>query len=489
MADARRSPFTSYAGTKPAIVPDAAVLARFAALVGEKYALTAPDDRAPYEREWRDHYVGRAALVLRPGSVEDVAAIARLASETGTALIPQGGNTGLVGGQTPHETGHEIVVSLTRLDRIRDIDPVGNTMVAESGVILQKAQEAAADMDRLLAMSIGSQGSCTIGGNISTNAGGINVLAYGNMRELVLGLEVVLPDGRIWNGLRRLKKDNTGYDLRHLFMGAEGTLGFITAAVLKLHPRPRSQIACFAAVPDPDAALALMGRLQGQATGTLTSYELLPRIAIDIVLACDSGARDPVASRSDWYVLFEVSSSAREGVAEDVETVLGDAMEAGLVTDATIAASEAQRAAFWRMREMVSEAQKPLGGSIKHDISVPVAAVPAFLSEAATAVEQIVPGARPVAFGHMGDGNIHFNVSQPAEGMDKAAFMARYGEVNDMVHGIVMKHKGSISAEHGIGRLKRHLLPEVKDPVELDLMRKLKATIDPLGIMNPGKVL
>jgi FAD/FMN-containing dehydrogenase len=484
-----RKAFHAYAGIRPAVPPSPGVLDRFAAIVGDRHAIRDPADKAPYEREWRDHYVGKAALVLKPASTAEVVAIVKLAGETGTALVPQGGNTGLTGAQTPHETGHEIVVSMTRMDRIRDIDPVSNTLVAEAGCVLQRVQEAADEVDRLFPMFIGSQGSCTIGGNLSTNAGGINVLAYGNMRDLVLGLEVVLPDGRVWNGLRRLKKDNTGYDLRHLFMGAEGTLGIVTAAVLKLYPRPLEQVTVFAALPSPDAALALMAALQTRAAGTLTSFELLPRIALDISLAFDSTARDPVATVAPWYALFEVAAMHEGAARTSVEAVLADAFDDGTVIDATIADSQAQRNTFWRMRETVSDAQKPLGGSIKHDVSVPVALVPRFLDEAIPVCRAMIPDCRPVAFGHMGDGNIHFNISQPAQGLSRDDFMARYGEINDAVHAIVMRLGGSISAEHGIGRLKRHLLPEVKDPVELDLMRKLKALLDPDGLFNPGKVL
>lgn len=486
--DAPRSPFRAYEGAQPPQPPSAETLKRLADVVGEKYALTAASDRAPYEHEWREHYVGKAAMVLRPGSAAEVAAILRIANETRTAIVPQGGNTGLVGAQTPHETGHEVVLSLTRLDRIRDIDAAGNTLVAEAGVVLKRVQEEAARHDRLFPLSLAAEGSCTIGGVLSTNAGGVQALVYGTARDLMLGLEVALADGRVWHGLRRLKKDNTGYDLRHVFVGSEGTLGVITAASLKLFPRPAAQLTAFAGLPSPKDALALMHRLQARAGGALTSFELLPRIALDIVLAHDPQSRDPLAARHPWYVLIEVSSQSPEGLRESVEAALAQAIEDGVVTDAALAQSLEQRNAFWRIREMVSEKQKVLGGSIKHDVSVPVASVPAFIERASADVTRLVPGCRPMPFGHLGDGNIHFNVSQP-EGADKDAFMALWNEVNELVHGIVTSFGGSISAEHGIGRLKRHLLPEVKEAVELDLMRSLKRMLDPNGILNPGKVL
>ncbi len=482
-----RSPFRAFEGTPPT-PPPAELLARFASIVGARYALTSAQDRAPYEREWRDHFVGKAAMVLRPGTVQEVSEILKLANETRTSIIPQGGNTGLVGGQTPHETGHEIVVSLTRLDRIRDVDPIGHTMVAEAGVVLQTAQEAAERVDRFFPLSLAAEGSCTIGGVLSSNAGGVNAIVYGTARDLMLGLEVVLADGRIWSGLRRLKKDNTGYDLRHLFVGAEGTLGIITAAVLKLYPRPRMQVTAFAGLPSPAAALALMGRITGSVTGALTSFELLPRFSIETAVTYDPLTRDPFAIPHPWYVLMEVSAQSAQGLRDGLETVLTQAYELGLVADAAIAESLEQRNAFWRIREVIPEKQKLLGASIKHDVSVPVAHVPAFIAEASAAVTRLIPGCRPMPFGHLGDGNIHFNVSQPTDA-DGAAFMLRWDEVNALVHRIVLSHGGSISAEHGIGRLKRHLLPDVKDIVELDLMRSLKRMLDPNGILNPGKVL
>jgi FAD/FMN-containing dehydrogenase len=466
----------------------ASILDGMAGIVGGKNVIVEPDAMVPYLKEWRDLFRGTARAVVRPGSTAEVAALVKLAAEIGTILVPQGGNTGLVGGQIPVTDGREIILSLQRLDKIRAVDAAGDTMTVEAGVTLQRAQDAAEAAGRLFPLSLASEGSCTIGGNLSTNAGGTAVLAYGNARELCMGLEVVLADGRIWNGLRQLRKDNTGYDLKNLFIGAEGTLGIITAAVLKLFPLPAARATAFLAVPSPEAALELLNVAKASAGGTLTTFELMSRFCLDMVLRHASGTRDPLGETSPWYVLMEVSSQSTSGLDEAVEAFLGEALEQGLVTDAALAGSLTQRADFWKLREMLSEVQAYEGGSIKHDISVPLQAVPAFITRACATVEAMVPGCRPVPFGHMGDGNIHFNVSQPV-GADKAAFLARWQEMNAAVHAIVTELHGSISAEHGIGRLKRYLLPGVKDPVELALMKTLKATLDPQGILNPGAVL
>ena len=467
---------------------DPALLARFAALVGERHALRDPLDQVPFLKEWRERYLGDTPLVLLPGSTQEVSAILALADETGTPIVPQGGNTGLVGGQIPNPGGREILVSLKRLNRIRALDPAGNTLDVEAGVTLKAAQEAAQAAGRLFPLSLASEGSCTIGGTISSNAGGTAVIAYGNMRDLVLGLEVVLADGRIWRGLRHLRKDNTGYDLKNLFIGAEGTLGIVTAAVLKLFPRPRAVATAFVGVPSPAAALDLLQLAREEGGGNVTSFELMPRRGVEFVMAHVPGARDPLGSPHPWYVLIEISSFLPAGLDEAVETLLANALERGIVSDGALAASLDQAAAFWRLREMLSEVQKHEGGSIKHDIAVPVRLVPAFLEKAIPAVEAFVPGARPVPFGHLGDGNLHFNITQPAGG-DKQAFLDRWEDVNALVHGIVGEFGGSISAEHGIGRAKRDLLPGVKDPVEMAMMRAVKATLDPKNILNPGKVL
>ncbi len=471
---------------KSTTAADPSLLARFAAIVGEKYAITDPQMQTPYLVEMRDMFRGHTPMVLRPASVAEVAAILKLANETATPIVPQGGNTGLVGGQTPLNS--EIVLSLTRLDRIREVDPTSNTITCEAGVTLQRAREAAAAADRLYPQLLPSEGTCTIGGNLSTNAGGTAALAYGVARSHVLGIEVVLADGRILHDLNKLKKDNTGYDLKNLFIGAEGTLGVITAAVLRLVPRPRSVETAFASVPSPGAALALLNIAAENAGGGVTSYELMPRAGLDIVLQHAAGCRDPLAAPHPWYVLIELSSQAKSGLREVMESVLTQGSERSLVTDAVIAESLEQTKAFWRIREMFGEAQRHAGGSIKHDVSVPVAAVPAFLAEAEAAVAALVPGARPLPFGHLGDGNIHYNVSQPI-GADRAEFLKRWDEMNAVVFAVVRKYGGSISAEHGVGVLKRDLLPSVKDPVALELMHGLKRMLDPKGILNPGKVL
>jgi FAD/FMN-containing dehydrogenase len=423
--------------------------------------------------------------VLRPGSTAEVAEICKLASAHRIALVPQGGNTGLVGGQTPHHG--EVVISLRRMDRIREIDPASNTMTCEAGVVLQVAQQRAAEADRLFPLSLGAEGSCTIGGNLSTNAGGTTALAYGVAREMALGLEVVLADGRVLNLLSKLKKDNTGYDLKNLFIGAEGTLGIITAATLKLFPKPRAIETAYVGLKSPALALKLLSLSQNEAAGTLTSFELLSEIAVDFSIRHGIDVRDPLSEKHRWYVLMELSSP-RDDARTTLEAILSKALEEEVIDDAVIAANLSQRLGFWKLRDEMSAAQKPEGGSIKHDISVPVAAVPAFIDEANAAVVKLIAGARPVPFGHLGDGNIHYNVSQPV-GAKSADFLARWHDVNVVVFEIVLKMGGSISAEHGIGVLKRDELPEVKDKVAIALMRSVKAMLDPLGIMNPGKVL
>jgi len=465
---------------------DSALLGRFAAIVGEKYAITDPVAQAPHLVEMRDLYHGSTPMVLRPGTVTEVSDILRLAHESATAIVPQGGNTGLVGGQVPFNG--EIVLSLNRLDRIREVDPLSNTMTCEAGVTLLRAREAAAAADRLYPQLLPSEGTCTIGGNLSTNAGGTAALSYGVARSHALGLEVVLADGRVLKDLNKLKKDNTGYDLKNLFIGAEGTLGIITAAVLRLIPRPRSVETAYAGVASPEAALDLLGLASERTAGAVTSFELMARAGIDIVLRHGAGMRDPLPEKHPWYVLIELSSQSLSGLRDVLEEILGTGLERGLIADATIADNLEQAKMFWRMREMFGEAQRHEGGSIKHDISVPVAAVPAFIREADAAVTNLIPGARPLPFGHLGDGNIHYNITQPPNA-DKAEFLARWHEVNELVFAIVRKHGGSISAEHGIGVLKREFLPQVKDPVALDLMRTLKRTLDPKNILNPGKVL
>ncbi|AGB70279.1 MULTISPECIES: FAD-binding oxidoreductase [Rhizobium] len=465
------------------------LLDRFAGIVGEKHAVRDPTEIAPHLVENRGLYHGASPMLLKPGSLEEVSAILKLASETGTAIVPQTGNTGLVGGQTPREGGSDIILSLERMNRVRDIDPVGNTMIVDGGCILADVHKAAAEHGRMFPLSLGSEGSCRIAGNLSTNAGGTAVLAYGNMRQLCLGLEVVLPTGEIWNGLRRLKKDNTGYDLRDLFIGAEGTLGVITGAVLKLFPQPLGHQVAFAGLRSVEDALTLFKNASSLCGTALTGFELMPRIGVEFTTRHIPGVRDPLETVHPWYVLIDISTSDSAETAERMMTaLLEQGYEAGLIQDATIASSEAQQKAIWHMRESMSDAQKPEGGSIKHDVSVPVAQIPQFMAEAETAVVAAMPGARVCAFGHMGDGNIHYNISQPV-GADKAEFIGRWREINKIVHGLVLQHGGSISAEHGIGQLKRDELASIRSDIEMDLMRRIKTAFDPAGIMNPGKVL
>ncbi len=469
--------------------PDDDLINRFAAITGSAFALRAEFDIAPYLVERRGLYHGKSSLVLKPGSAQEVSEILQLASKTGTPVVPVSGGTGLVGGQVPSGNGSDIVVSLERMNRIRDIDPVANVVSVDGGCILQDVQMAAEGVDRLFPLSLGAEGSCRIAGNLSTNAGGTGVLAYGNMRQLCLGLEVVLPTGEIWDGMRRLKKDNTGYDLRDLFIGAEGTLGIITGAVLKLFPRPLGHQVGFAGLSSTQDALRLF-ELASRICGTaLTGFELMARVGMEFTLKNTPGARDPLAKAHAWYVLIDISSSDSAETAERMmQSVLEKAFEQGIIEDGTIASSETQAKAIWHMREAMSDAQKPEGGSIKHDVSVPVSSIPAFLAEADQAVLDMVPGARICAFGHMGDGNIHYNVSQPV-GADTKAYLDRWHEMNARVHAIVLSYGGSISAEHGIGQLKRDELAAIRSDIEMELMRRVKRSFDPANIMNPGKVL
>jgi FAD/FMN-containing dehydrogenase len=463
--------------------PSPETLARLAAVVGDTYAIRDVSQMDGYMREWRQIWHGRSPLVLRPGSTDEVSRIMGIASETRTVIVPQSGNTGLCGGQIPTEEGTEVLLSLDRMTKILAVDPADNTITVEAGAILKSVQDAADAVDRLFPLSLASEGSCRIGGNLATNAGGLNVIAYGNARDLCLGLEVVLADGRVWNGLKRLRKDNTGYDLRDLFIGSEGTLGIITAAVLKLFPRPKSWETAFIAVPTPQAAVDLLSLMKQMSGNRVVGFELIADIALQFAIR-HAGVRHPLSTASPWYVLAELADPVPGAMMQ----LLEQAMEQRLVTDAALAQSDAQRAAFWSARELISESQKPEGGSIKHDISVPVSKVPEFLKAADAAVSRLLPGCRFVSFGHLGDGNIHYNVSQPA-GMDKEKFLSMWNEVNDVVFDVVGRFEGSISAEHGIGRLKAHRMRAIKSPVELAMMRGLKRLFDPHNILSPGRLL
>ncbi len=455
------------------------------AIVGAARVLTAAQEVAPFCTDWRGRYTGNARCVVLPGSTDEVAAVVRACADAGVAIVPQGGNTGLCGGATP--TGDEVVIVLTRLNRIRAIDPDNNSITVEAGCTLHAVQEAAREAGRLFPLSLAAEGSATIGGNLSTNAGGVQVLRYGNARDLTLGLEVVLADGRVWNGLRGLRKDNTGYDLKHLFIGAEGTLGLITAATLKLFPRPRAQATAWVAVPDPAAAVALLGRLRDAAGDNVTAFEIVGRPALELVLRHIPNARDPLLGKPEWQLLVELSG-ARADLAATLESALEAAAEAGLVADAVVASSEAQTAALWALRENVSEAQKIEGVSIKHDIAVPVSRIAEFITRADAALRKDFPAVRIVCFGHIGDGNLHYNQSR-ADADSNADFIARTDAVNRVVHDLVHELGGSISAEHGLGQLKREEVLRYKSPIEMDMMRAVKQALDPDGRMNPGKLL
>jgi FAD/FMN-containing dehydrogenase len=468
---------------------DTATLDRLRAIVGPHGYLDRPSDVEPFLIDHRKLYHGATALVLRPDSTEQVAATMQLCNEARIGIVPVGGNTSYCGGATPSSDGSQIVLSLARMRRIRTLDPANYTMIAEAGCVLAEIQAAAASVDRLFPMSLGSEGSCQLGGNLSTNAGGTAVLRYGMMRDLVLGLEVVLPDGRVLDGLKPLRKDNTGYDLRDLFIGAEGTLGIITAAACKLFSRPAWALTAFVGVPEPHAAVTLLSRLRTFTSDAVTTFELIPRVALDLVLQHIPSTSDPLDRPQPWYVLVEIGMGRSAAAARDnIEAELAAAMEAGEITDAAIAASEAQREMFWRLRETIPQAQSREGASIKHDISVTTSELPRFIVEGGAVVEQLAPGARLVSYGHLGDGNLHFNLS-PASGGSNEEFLRLAPQVNRAVHDLVARYGGSFSAEHGIGQLKRGELVRYKNPVAIELMRSIKQAVDPNGIMNPGKVL
>jgi FAD/FMN-containing dehydrogenase len=470
-------------------------IGKLRAIVGDKGLVLDDQGKHPYLTDWRENYLGAALAVVRPATTEEVAAIVKLCAADKVAIVPQGGNTGMSGGGTPHESGREIVLSLTRMNRILEVDRVGYTMTVEAGVVLKTIQETAAEHDRLFPLSLGAEGSCTIGGNLSTNAGGVQVLHYGNARNLVLGLEVVQPNGEVWNGLRALKKDNTGYDLRDLYLGAEGTLGIITRAVLKLWPKPKDHATSWSAIASPQAAVDLLSGAYAASEDNVTSCELMGRQGIDLVLRHIPNTADPLRGKHEWYVLMEWSSTRprRDGdnadaLREKMETYLGEAMEKGLVLDAVIAQTEAQSRALWALREGHSEASKKEGPSIKFDISVAVSKIPAFVPAGLAAMKKALPESRPLPFGHVGDGNLHFNCQAP-EGWDKARFAPHIEPISSAIYDLVVGYGGSISAEHGIGRIKLHELEHYRSKIELDTMRTLKRALDPQNIMNPGKVI
>jgi D-lactate dehydrogenase (cytochrome) len=467
--------------------PPASILAELATLVGETAVIVQPERMAPYLREPRKRFHQPAAAVVLPGSVEQVQAIARWAHQHQIGLIPQAGNTGLVGAQVP-QRGDEVIVSLQKLDRIRALDTAAGTVTAEAGVILEHLHGAAEAQNMIFPLWLASQGSARVGGLLSSNAGGVNVLAYGNARELTMGIEAVLADGRLYRGLNSLKKDNTGYDLKDLLVGAEGTLGIITAATLKLFPKPEDYETALVNIAGPEHALVLFQLLRERIGGRLNAFEIIPAIGLDMQLRHRMLDRDPTAGPSPWYALIEVARMAG-GTPGTLERAIEAAYEGGLLDTAILAESLADRTRMWAFRERMSEVQSAEGASIKHDVSVPIAAIPQLIAEGSAAAERLVPGIRPVPFGHMGDGNIHFNFSQPV-GVDGKAFMAQADDlVHDAIYEIVLRLGGSISAEHGIGQLKADLLRQVKDPVALQMMRAIKTALDPRNILNPGKML
>jgi FAD/FMN-containing dehydrogenase len=468
--------------------PSASVIDRLKAVVGPAGFLEAETDTEPYRRSWRDGYVGRTPLVLRPKTVDEVSRLVTICAEARVAIVPQGGNTGLTFGGQPHEDATEVVISTARMTAIRGLDTANDTITVEAGVILKQVQDAASAANRLFPLSLGAEGSCQIGGNISTNAGGVQVLRYGNMRALVLGLEAVLPDGRIWNGLRSLRKDNTGYDLKQLLIGGEGTLGIITAAVLRLFPKPTASETAWVAVESPAAAVELLAHMKAALGESISAFELIRRSIVDFLLQGVPGHTDPMTDVHPWYVLMEVTSQGAPGsLAGPLGDALGAALEQGLVQDAIIASSGVQAQKLWKMREEFAQAQVSVGGGISHDISVPVSRIAEFVAKTDAALEVAYPGIRHCAFGHAGDGNLHYNPVRPPN-WDVAQFKAERAAINRIVHDQVIACDGSISAEHGIGRMRLAENLHYKSAVELDFMRAIKSAIDPLNIMNPHKV-
>ncbi|HVZ52908.1 MAG TPA: FAD-binding oxidoreductase [Pseudolabrys sp.] len=463
------------------------LIAGLRAIVGDEGLILDDHAMQPYLISWRDNWRGRVPAVVRPRTTDQVAAVVRACAHEGKAIVPQGGHTGVTGASQPHDDGSEIVLSLERMNAIRAIDADNDTMTVEAGCVLADVRAAAERADRLFPLLLGAVGSCMIGGNISTNAGGVNVIRYGNTRNLVAGLEVVLPDGEVWDGLRGLRKDNAGYDLKQLFIGAEGTLGVITAAVVRLFPKPRAEITAFVAVPSPQHALRWLVRAKDAFAEQLTAFELIQDICIEVTCRRIPGLHNPLRTASPWYVLMEVSGQGSEdALRAALEDVLAAGLEAGELTDATIAASGQQRDMLWRLRESIPEAHKHEGVSFKHDISVPISRVPEFLTRIEDELDKELPGLRMFTFGHLGDGNLHFNPLLPA---GAAAAPGDLQRVNTAVHDLVTAFGGSISAEHGIGRLRLDELTRYKSPVELRMMAALKQLFDPHNVMNPGKLI
>ena len=459
------------------------------AIVGPAGLLTLPQELAPYATDWRKRYRGRPAAVVKPASTAEVAEVVRACAGSRTAIVPQGGNTGLCGAATPDASGSQVVLNLSRMNRVRAIDVRNNTMIAEAGCVLASLHKAAEEGGRLFPLSLAAEGSCEIGGNLSPNAGGTAVLRYGNARELVLGLEVVLPSGEIWDGLRGLRKDNTGYDLKQLFIGAEGTLGVITAAVLKLFPLPKSRATAVVALESPEKALALLERTLATCGERITGFELFSDFCLSLVLKHFRDTATPFPRRFPYYVLMELSDTQPgEGPKALVESMLEGALLENHILDAAVAQSETQARAFWKLREFISEAQAHEGQNIKHDVSIPISSIADFIAKTDAELARAYAGVRMVTFGHLGDGNVHYNVSAP-EGVAPDAFVRNAAAINRIVHDSVARFGGSISAEHGLGQLKREEIRRYKSPLELELMRKLKRALDPNGIMNPGKVL
>jgi FAD/FMN-containing dehydrogenase len=458
-------------------------------IVGPAGLITEPQEFASYATDWRRRYLGRPLAVVKPASTTEVAEVVRVCADARTAIVPQGGNTGLCGAATPDASGSQIILNLSRMNRIRDIDARNNTMTVEAGCVLANLQQAAEGVGRLFPLSLAAEGSCEIGGNLSTNAGGTAVLRYGNARELALGLEVVLPSGEIWDGLRGLRKDNTGYDLKQLFIGAEGTLGVITAAVLKLFPLPRSRAVAVAALENPEKALALLDQARDACGERLTAFELFSDFCLSLVLKHFKQTAAPFRRRFAQYVLLELSDTRPGEVAKALaEKALEEALEKEVILDAAVAQNETQARAFWALREFISEGQSHEGLNIKHDVSIPISRIAEFISATDAELARAQPGVRMVTFGHLGDGNLHYNVSPPA-GVAPEAFMRESAAINRIVHDSVARFGGSISAEHGLGQAKREEILRYKSPLELELMRRIKRALDPHGIMNPGKVL